>query len=652
MRKRAERTAKRPKTRETTPPSPWPAALLVAAITAAAFWPALDNQFVNWDDDKNFLHNPHFRGLDPAALRWMFTTFHLGHYHPLTWLSLGLDYTIWGLNPTGYHFTSVILHAANAVLFYFVGLRLLGGGRFAAALAGLLFALHPLRVESVAWASERRDVLSGFFYLFSALAYLRAHREGAQQERFRTRWLAVSLAAFAAALLSKVIVVSLPVVLLLLDFYPLRRGFEWREKIPYLLLAAAAAVAALARQAAGISGFAAHAALLPSLRLGLSLYALVFYIWKTALPFGLYPQYALPPSLSRSGPLLLLGAGAAVLALAAAAAALRRRFPALPLICACYAVSLLPVLSIFRVDPQQSVADHHTYLATLGFALLAAAGLAALPPRRKTAASVVVLAALFALTHRQIPVWKDSVSLWTRALAGAPDSAVAHNNLGEALAAQGRLDEAVPHFARAVQITPGYAQAHYNLGRARQKLGDLDGAVRELEQAVRIEPSFAMAHDDLANCYAALGRTAAALEHYQLALRSRPDFADAHYNLGSLLQSERRFDEAIAQYEQALRIQPMLAEAHNNWGVALDALGRPGQAVEHYRQALVLDPRNADAHNNLGLSLESQGKRNEAMLQYQEAVRLNPGHRSAAASLARLRLAAQQKFQAEHMARR
>src|SRR5262249_6863530 len=192
----------------------WPAALIIAAATLVVFWPVLGNQFVNWDDDKNFLVNPSFRGLGIANLRWMFTTFHLGHYHPLTWLSLGIDYVIWGLDPAGYHLSSLLLHTANAVLFYCVALRLLGGRILAAAFGALFFALHPLRVESVAWASERRDVLSGMFYLVTLLAYLRAHQEGP-----RRRWLAISLAAFAAALLSKAIVVSLPVVLLLLDVY-------------------------------------------------------------------------------------------------------------------------------------------------------------------------------------------------------------------------------------------------------------------------------------------------------------------------------------------------------------------------------------------------------------------------------------------------
>ncbi|MBI3664857.1 MAG: tetratricopeptide repeat protein [Acidobacteria bacterium] len=622
----------------------WPAALMVAVLTLAVFWPVIDNQFVNWDDDQNFLQNPNFRGLGAANLRWMFTTFHLGHYQPLTWITLGFDYVIWGLNPKGYHLTNLLLHAVNAAVFYFVALRLLGGKVWAASGAALFFALHPLRVESVAWASERRDVLAGLFYLLSALAYLRAHQEGP-----RRRWLAVSVTAFGAALLSKVITVSLPVVFLALDFYPLRRlrgGWRewlttearrvWAEKLPYAALAAAAAWAAFALQKAGVSGFAEHVAARPGLRAGLSLYGVAVYLWKTIVPYPLYQQYVMTAGLSPWDKRILLGAAVAV-AITALAVAWRRRFPAAVTVWACYAVSLLPVLSIARVDPQQYVADHHTYLATLGLALLAGAGVGALPARLAGGLGVAVLLALSALTRQQIEVWRDPVSLWTRTLAGSPDSVVAHNNLGEALADQGRYAEAVPHFLRAIQIKPNHAHAHYNLGLAALREGKLAEAAGRFEQAVRVEPAFAAAHNDLANTYAALGRLEAALEHYRTALRLQPGFAEAHYNLGNLLYRQRQFAQAISHYRQALLLNPSHAEAHNNWGVALDALGRAAEAVEHYRQALALDPGNADAHNNLGVDLEAAGKIDEALAHYQEALRLNPSHGDARANLARAR---------------
>jgi tetratricopeptide (TPR) repeat protein len=561
---------------------------LVAALAVLAFSPAWNHQFLNWDDDKNLLDNPNF-----PRPGWILTAVHLGHYHPLTWLSLALDHALWGLDPKGYHLTNLLLHAANAVLFYCLARRLLGGREWAAAVTALVFAVHPLRAESVAWVSERRDVLSGFFYLLSILCWLRAVGEGP-----RRKWLAVSLAAFAAALLSKVIVASLPVALVALDYYPLRRR-AWAEKIPYVVLALTAALATAALQPAGVGGLAGHVAFQAGLRLGLSLYGLAFYLGKTLLPVGLYPQYVMAPEISASDWRLLLS-GAAVAAITLALLLWRRRWPALLAVWVCYAASLAPVLSLVRLDPQQYVADHHTYLATLGLALLAGPLLAARPP---LAALVVALLAL--LSWRQTGFWRDSLTLWTRAVEGAPYSATVHNNLGEALAAAGRLPEAAAAFRRALALQSRYATAHHNLGQALQRQGQIEAALDPLRRAAELEPAFA------------------------------PALADAHYNLGNHLQGLQRFSEAIENYRQALGLNSGLADAHNNWGVALDNLGKGSEALPHYRRALELDPRHADAHNNLGLSLELSGRRQEAIAHYRQALRFNPRHAGAAANLAR-----------------
>ena len=601
----------------------WTIPVLVAAVALVAFSPALDHQFLNWDDNKNIVDNPYIRGFGAENWRWMFTAVHLGHYHPLTWVSYAVDYAIWGWEPRGFHLTNLLLHAANAVLLYWVAMRLLGGRAWAAALAALVFAVHPLRVESVAWVSERRDVLSGFFYLLAVLAYLRAVQEGP-----RRRWLGVSLAAFAAALLSKVIVVSLPVVLVALDFYPLRRR-AWGEKIPYVVLAGAGAMAALALQPLGVGGFAGHVTVQGGLRLGLSLYGLAFYLWKTLVPVGLYPQYVMAPEILPWDWRLVLS-GLVVAVLTAGAILLRRRWPAAVPVAVCYAASLAPVLSLVRVDPQQYVADHHTYLASLGLALVAGAALASRPM-----AGVLVVAFLAALSWRQTGFWRDSLTLWQHAVEGAPYSGTAHNNLGEALAAASRLPEAATQFGLAIELQPRHANAYYNLGQALERQGQTEAAATEFQRALKLEPALAAAHNSLANCYASLGRPDAAIEHYHLALRYQPDFADAHYNLGNLLQSRREVDQAMVHYREALRSNPALADAHNNFGVALDSLGKGAEAMEHYRRALEIDPRHADAHNNLGLSLEAVGRREEAVGHYREALRWNPGHTGAAANLAR-----------------
>lgn len=313
---------------------------LVAVITFVAFLPALGNGFVAWDDDRNFLDNPHYRGLGPAQLAWMVS--HLdAHYVPLTWLTLGLDYVLWGMNPAGYHLTSLVLHAANAVLVYAGARRLIaaalpgtssGALALGSAVAALLFAVHPLRVESVAWATERRDVLCGLFYLLTVLAYLRYCASASR------RWYRLSLAFLAAALLSKAMAVTLPVVLLLLDGYPLRRR-AWREKLPFFALSlAAGAVALVAQRVAGATSTVAF--LGPLERVAIACYSLAFYLWKTLVPRHLSPIYELPARVDAFAPSYVASA-LAVLALSALAIALRRRWPAFTVVWASYVVTVL-----------------------------------------------------------------------------------------------------------------------------------------------------------------------------------------------------------------------------------------------------------------------------------------------------------------------
>src|SRR5437870_8764646 len=364
--------------------------LVIAFSTFAAFLPALQNQFVSWDDAENFLDNPHYRGLGWTHLRWMWTT-HLGHYIPLTWMTLGLDYLLWGMNPVGYHLTNLLLHAANAVVVFFVVCRLLARAlpspsehgyalAVSSGVAALVFAIHPLRVESVAWVTERRDVLSGLFYLVAILLYLRACERGARGRG----WYWLSVAVFGCALLSKSMVVNLPIVLLILDVYPLRRlggAVGWWsepaqrvyvEKIPFVLLAAAASAVALMAQLSHntmvsvvqLSGLGRRA---------VSMYGLRFYLWKTVAPVNLSPLYELPPTGNPWPPPFLLSYGL-VLAITAIVLAFRRRVPGLLAAWVAYVVVLLPVLGIFQSGPQIT-ADRYTYLAGLGWAILAGAGL-------------------------------------------------------------------------------------------------------------------------------------------------------------------------------------------------------------------------------------------------------------------------------------
>src|SRR5881398_316545 len=574
----------------------WLVPVLISLVTVAAFLPALQNQFVSWDDDENFLDNPHYRGLGWSQLRWMWTT-HQGHYIPLTWMTLGLDYLLWGMNPFGYHLTSLLLHTANAAVFFFVVRRILAlalpspaerGYALAvsAGVAALVFAIHPLRVESVAWVTERRDVLSGLFYLSAILVYLLACEGGARGRG----WYWLSVAVFVGALLSKSMVVNLPVVLLILDVYPLRRlggALGWWsararrvyvEKIPFVLLAAAASAVALMAQLS-------HRAMIPVThlsapgRLAVSAYGLSFYLWKTVVPLNLSPLYELPRTMNPWAMPFILSYGL-VLAITAIALALRRRVPGLVAAWLAYIVVLVPVLGIFQSGPQIA-ADRYTYLASLGWAILAGAGLLFCWRISRTSTTgtpttlpiagvaICVVAGLGVLTWNQVHIWHDSERLWTYTVAIHPNSSLAQFSLGIVLSAQGKPTEAIEHFQKGLQLRPDEPSAHTNLGVALIQQGKLADAIEHFRQAVRIYPDDALAHTNWGSALIDLGKPSEAIEHFQQALRIHPDDALAHTNWGSALIDLGKPSEAIEHYSKALRITPGLAEAQNGLGQAL-----------------------------------------------------------------------------------
>src|SRR5213592_3537765 len=599
----------------------WHVPVLVALVTFTAFWPALQNQFVDWDDSKNFVDNPQYRGLAGTHLRWMWTTFHMGHYAPLTWMTLGLDHVLWGMNPLGYHLTSLLLHVANAVIFYVVVLqiltlalpRLADRGRALGASAGfaaLVFAIHPQRVESVVWATERRDVLSGLFYLVTILVYLRAYAREAPGRR--SYWLSVVL--FGCALLSKSMAVSLPIVLLILDVYPLRR-------------------------LGGSLGWWSVPA-----RLAVSAYGLSFYLWKMIVPSNLSPLYPRPLTVDPWAMPFVLSYGL-VLATTGIALALRRRVPGLSAAWSAYVVVLLPVLGIVQIG-SQIAADRYTYLASLGWAILAGAGLGSswrTSSRSRTGTPTAlplagiatgVVVALGVLTWSQAQVWHDSERLWTHALATGYDSVAAQNNLGRELVGQGKPAEAIEHFREALRIKPDLAEAHNNWGMALDLQGKLPEAIEHFREALRIEPDLAIAHANWGVVLARQGKPAEATEHFQQALRSKPDSAEAHYGWAGALLAQGRPTEAIEHFQQALRIKPDYADAHNNWGVALAQQGKPAEAIEHFQQALRIKPDFADTPNNLGVVLGRQGKPAEASAHFQQALRIQPDFADAQKNLA------------------
>ncbi|MFQ5883071.1 MAG: tetratricopeptide repeat protein [Candidatus Methylomirabilales bacterium] len=626
-------------------------------MTVLVFLPTLGNEFVRWDDDGNFLENIHYRGLGWAQLRWMFTTFHMGPYQPLSWVTLGLDYLLWGLNPVGYHLTNLLLHAANAMVFYFLTLRLLPLAlssppvpgdlalRAAAGFAALVFAIHPLRVESVAWATERRDVLSGLFFLLTLLCYLRAATTSDGDGTYR-RWLMGAVSVYALSLLSKAIGMALPVILVVLDIYPLRRlgggpgkwfgpaaRRVWGEKVPFLLLALATGVIALVGQyrAEAIRSLERYGVLA---RLAQAVFGLTFYLWKTLFPLRLSPLYELPVHLNPMDARFLLSAGL-VLAISLVLFVARRRWPVGLAIWVCYVAILIPVSGIVQIGPQIA-ADRYSYLPCLGWAMFAGAGLlycwqgwiSGHTGQRtfvlSTGLAAVVVVGLGVLTWKQVQVWHDSERLWRHALAVEPKSYIAHSNLGVVLVDQGKLDEAISHYRQALQTRPSNADAHTNLGMALARQGKLDEAISHYRQALQTRPTHVQAHSSLGDAFADLGQVEEAMKHYQLALQIQPDDALTHNNLGNVLSQQGKVEEAIEHYQLALQIQPDLASGYNNLGAALFQQGKLDEAIKHYQQAVRIQPGYPDAHSNLGWALGQLGRLEEAIASYQTALRVAP----------------------------
>jgi protein O-mannosyl-transferase len=644
----------------------------IAFLTFVAFLPTLQNGFVNWDDEAFLLDNPHYRGLGWEQLRWMFTTCYLGSCMPLNYVTYGLDYVIWGMSPVGYHLSSLLIHATNAVLFYFVCLRLLRLAvsdltasrqppiRLAAGTSALLFSLHPLRVEVVAWTLGREIAVAGFFFFLTLLCYLKAtERESTEMRRWR--WMSAAWFLYAMSLLGKEVALTLPFALLVLDFYPLRRlgGSQgrwfgspvrrvWWEKIPFLLIAVVAGVkAVLAKEQSGTLYNVSSYGLLP--RFAQVLYSLAFYPWKTLVPVGLSPLYPLHPFTGIWNPPLLLS-GISVFVLTLVCFIARRRWPAGLAIWFFYAILLIPVSGIVAFGPYRA-ADRFSYLPCLGWATLAGAGLfwcwKFCVTRGVSIRTVVltqsltllVFVVLGALTWNQTQVWKDSETLWRHALALEEKSSFAHNDLGLVLAERGALDEAINEFRRAVAIDPAFVEAHTNLGHFLALQGSRQEAIGQLRRALQIDPTFPNAHNTLGNILADKGELDDAIGHFRKALQKNPELAMTHYNLGRALAKRGDPAEAMVHYRRALEIDPGDADVYNNLGLLLLSQGSPGRAMEQFQQAVRVNPGYAKAYFNLGNLYAQQDRLEDAVLNFQQALRIQPGvpeiHENLARTLAR-----------------
>jgi protein O-mannosyl-transferase len=653
-----------------TPRAVWIVIVLLSGATAAAYWRLPGNGFVNFDDRTYVFSNPHIAGgLTWPGIKWCFTSFYAANWHPITWLSHMVDVSIFGMKPAGHHMVNLLLHIANCIMLFGL-LRRVTGRMWESAFVAALFALHPLHVESVAWAAERKDVLSTFFWMATIWAYV-----GYAAKPRLSRYLVV-LALFALGLMAKPMLVSLPFVLLLLDYWPLARLTSARptlrrliaQKVPLLVMAAASSMLTVAAQKTALAS-------LDSIdiqtRAANAVVSVGRYMTQMLWPAGLAVYYPYTGgSLLATAALVLV----VLLALTIAVLALGREYPYLPVGWFWYLVTLAPVIGIVQVGGQ-SHADRYAYIPLIGLFICIAFGighfLASRPrlqrPAWAGAAILLVLAGL--VTQRQVGYWRDSATLYTRAMGVTRGNSVMMTNLAMVLMDSGSSDDAITRLRAAVEASPGDAVAASALGDALGQQGRYEESMVWLQKAVQLDPDGKVAQVSLGKGYIRLRRFEDAQVHLRRAMEIDPHCAEAWAQLGVVLQHTGRLDDAIDasrravelepgdvaghvalagallkkgdiagaadEYKRCVSITPEFATYFNLAG-CLRKLGRLAEAEQAYREALRLKPDSAQAHYNMGVLLADMGRPEEAAAQMKAVLSIDPRNEDALDALRQL----------------
>jgi tetratricopeptide (TPR) repeat protein len=660
--------------------------LLLALVTFAVYVPALRNDFVNYDDSDYVTANAHVQsGLKWENIHWAFTTGHASNWHPITWVSHMLDCQLFGQHAAMQHLVSVLFHIANTVLLLLLLHRITGAVWRSVIVAGL-FALHPLHVESVAWASERKDVLSGFFGLLTLIAYTKyvssvecggERKSETRNPKFETNpklevrkggyglhsalFYCLALLLFALGLMSKPMLVTLPFVFLLLDYWPLQRFFNLQpatlvrviiEKLPFLALSIASCVITFLVQR---KGGAVSTTISFGARAANAAVSYVHYVLDMFWPNHLSVLYPHPGT----WPILQVVASALfVIVVTVAVVFSLRKHPYLPVGWFWFVGMLVPAIGFIQVGIQCR-ADRYTYLPLIGLFIMLAWGAAELLARfsasesdedlslssrergtlvemsarqQLSAPSLVFVIGLclfsFAVcavvTSRQISYWRNSETLFRRAVQVTQKNYLAYNNLGFYLSNRGEVAEAIENYRKSLEIKPDYEDALNNLGYAYAGQKKYPEAIAEYEKALQIRSNHPEVHNNLGNALGDMGRVDEAIAHYMITLQQKPEHADAHNNLGVALAMKGRYEEAIEHFHAAMRYKPSDASAHSNLGNAYAIQGKFDLAIPEYEEAIRLNPKDSQALNNLANSLSGQGKLDEAILRYNAALSLKP----------------------------
>ena len=596
--------------------------LFLIVITYVSFSRILQNGFINFDDTEYVVKNPQVTsGLTFEGVKWAFTKFHFYNWHPLTWISHMADYEIYGLNAGGHHLTNLLLHILNTLLLFLV-LKWITGSVWQSAFVAALFAVHPLHVESVAWVSERKDVLSTLFWILTIWAYAYYAENKGINRYFLT------LFCFALGLMSKPMLVTLPFVLLLLDYWPLRRiksihsnyerdvqaerAFDKEfkktsfynlvlEKVPFLILSIFTCFLTFFAQKYG--GAVKSLDLFPlNLRIANALISFLNYIKKMFLPVRLAILYPYPEIL----PIWhVLAAGFLIIGSFIFIIRKSGKYPYLMTGWLWYMGTLMPVIGLVQVG-LQSMADRYTYIPLIGLFIIITWGISDIiqkfPFRRSMIGgfSILIIAALMISTWLQTGYWHNTKTLLEHTIRVTNKNYLAYHGLGVALIEQGRTKEGIDNLYNALQIKYDYAEAHKNLGIVLVSQGRLDEAIMHYEEALRISPDSEILHNSIGIALFKKGNIQESITHFSEAIRIWPDYVRAHNNLGIALASQGNIQEAILHYKNALKIKPDYAEAHFNMGIALEKLGKNEEAILHYNEAIRIKPDYSRARYNLG----------------------------------------------------
>ena len=642
--------------------------VLLISVTFAVYWPVVNHEFVKYDDDKYVTDNRQVKsGLSWQGVRWAFTTGHASNWHPVTWLSHMADCELFGLQAGTHHLTNLLLHIANTLLL-FVVLKRMTGAMWASAFVAAVFGLHPLHVESVAWLAERKDVLSTFFLLLTMWAY------AYYAERPKVSRYLLALVLFVLGIMAKPMLVTLPFVLLLLDYWPLERIQLGRqtdkgelqnaneqntveqkpimhllfEKGPFFVISAVSCVVTVFVQRIG-GAVPTMEALGLKVRVGNAIVSYIGYIEKMLWPSGLAVLYPHPAgSLSMTkvmvcGLLLVLMSICFIYfglrplpRLASGDAGASRRYLAVGWLW--YIGTLVPVIGLVQVGVQ-AMADRYTYIPLTGLFIIIAWGAGELVAgwryRRIVSAlsAIVLLSGAIGCTRLQLRHWQNSITLFERTLDVTSKNWLIHNNYANILKQMGQVDKAIEHFHKSLRIRPKSAEIHNNLGSALDKLGRIDEAIEHYKKALKLKPKFSEAHYNLATALAKQGKSDEAIAEYREALRFKPRDVDTLNNLGFALAEQGNFNEAIEHYKSAIEVEPQNIIAHGRLGLALAAVGRLDEAMEEFRIVLRERPEDAEMHFNVGVLLDRQGKVSEAIKEYQQALEVNPDYTQASERL-------------------